>query len=322
MAVELKYNPIEPLLESGNPSLVYFARRDLLHKRVPAANTLWDLPAAVKILGKQQEDGSWRYRGRITEPSMRPGYEQLETFRQLGVLIEKFGFTRDHAAIGRAAEFLLSFQSRKGDIRGIYGNQYTTTYTPAIVELLLKAGYDESDSRVDKCLAWLIASRQDDGGWAIPVRTAGINIFEVDSLEETVEPDRRKPFSQLPTGMALRALAMNKKYKRTTEVQDAAKLLMSRFFKKDDYPDRNTVQYWLSFSFPYWFTDLLTSLDSLSRLGFSASESQIAEAITWFKERQSPDGTFSEVRLLRNKDKELHLWVTLQVARVFNRFRN
>jgi hypothetical protein len=252
---------------------------------------------------------------------MRSGYDQIETFRQIGLLIEEFGFTKDHPAITRAAEFLLSFQSVEGDIRGIYGNQYTTTYTPAIVELLLKAGYDESDTRIDRCLKWLISARQEDGGWAIPVRTQGINIFEVNSLEETVEPDRGKPFSHLATGMALRALAASKKYRKSAEARGAALLLMSRFFKRDVYGDRNTVLYWLSFSYPYWFTDLMTSLDSLARLGFSTTEPKIAEAIAWFVERQSPDGTFSELKLLRNRDKELYLWITLQLARIFESFQ-
>lgn len=317
-AIALRYSPIKALMASGNPSIEYFTRRDLARKRVPPVSTLWELPEAQRILHRQREDGSWKYAGKVNNPAMRPGYEQLETFRQIGFLIEEFGFTKDHQAISRAGEFLLSHQSDKGDIRGIYGNQYTTTYTPAIVELLLKAGFEDTDARIARCLRWLMDYRQDDGGWAIPVRTAGINIFEVDSLEETVEPDRSKPFSHLATGMALRPLALSSKYRKSEDVKRAGMLLMSRFFKRDAYPDRGSVQYWLSFSFPYWFTDLMTSLDTLSRLGFSAGEPKIAEAIEWFNERQEPDGTFRELKLLRNKDKELYLWVTLQLARIFS----
>jgi len=54
-------------------------------------------------------------------------YDQLETFRQLGTLVDKFGYTRDHQAVERAAGFLFSFQTEQGDFQGIYGNQYATT---------------------------------------------------------------------------------------------------------------------------------------------------------------------------------------------------
>jgi hypothetical protein len=40
-------------------------------------------------------------------------YNQIETYRQLGYLIEKYGFIKEHSAIKRVAEFLFSFQNEK-----------------------------------------------------------------------------------------------------------------------------------------------------------------------------------------------------------------
>ena len=140
---------------------------------------------------------------------VRENYDQLETFRQLGILVEKFGFTRQHPSIERAATYLLSFQTDEGDLRGIYGNQYAPTYVGAILEVLIKAGYAD-DPRIAKALAWLLAMRQSDGGWAIPVRTVGVpfpEFIDVERHPRPLAPDRSKPSSHLVTGMVLRAFA-------------------------------------------------------------------------------------------------------------------
>jgi squalene cyclase len=93
----------------------------------------------------------------------RQNYDQLETFRQVGILVEGFAMTRDHPAMERAAEFLFSFQTDEGDFRGIYGNQYATTYVGAITELLVKAGY-ANDQRVAHAFRWLLSMRQTTAG--------------------------------------------------------------------------------------------------------------------------------------------------------------
>lgn len=50
-----------------------------------------------------------------------------------------------------------------GDLRGIYGSQYSPNYTAAILELLIGAGLGD-DPRVRRALEWLLAMRQADGG--------------------------------------------------------------------------------------------------------------------------------------------------------------
>ncbi len=110
------------------------------------------------------------------------------------LLVEKIGVDRQHPGLGAAVEFLLAAQSAEGDIRGIYGAQYSPNYTAGILELLVKAGYAE-DERVDRAFTWLKDIRQDDGGW----------------------PDRSKPFSHLVTGVVLRALAAHPPNRRPSD---------------------------------------------------------------------------------------------------------
>jgi squalene cyclase len=160
---QFKYDPLVPLISSKNEALLYFTKRDLLEEVVEPIDTLWTLSPAIKINNKQQEDGNWRYSAWETKLNEPENYNLLETYRQLGFLVEKYGFTIEHDAIKKAAEYILSCQTDEGDIRGFYGTQYNPNYTAAVTELLIKAGYGD-DHRIKKILEWLLSMRQEDGG--------------------------------------------------------------------------------------------------------------------------------------------------------------
>ena len=315
---EFHVDPVPVLIPSNNMAVEYFTRRDLLDEKVEPIQSLWGLPEVKKILRKQQEDGSWKYPGGGKEHlRSQEDYNQLETYRILGVLVEKYGLNNKHLTIRNASEFLFTRQPYEGDFRGIYGNQYSPNYTAGIMELLIKAGYDD-DPRMEKGFEWLLSIRQNDGGWAIPLRTIGGKYADIVKAA-TIEPDLSKSFSHLVTGVVLRAFTASKKYRKSPEAVQAGKLLTSRFFKKDVYPDRNTSQYWERVSFPFWFTDIVSSLDSLSLLGFTRDNPDIASALDWLKRRQKHDGLF-ELKLLKNKGEDLKFWVCLAICRLFKRF--
>jgi hypothetical protein len=118
--------------------------------------------------------------------------------------------------------------------------------------------------------------------------------------------------------VVLRAFAAHPEYRGNPEIREAAELLLSRFFRRDVYPDRSAPEFWTKFTFPFWFTDLLSSLDSLSRLGFRADDPRIEAALRWFRDRQARDGLW-DLTLLRTGDKALRWWVGLAIARVFRR---
>ena len=321
---QLWYDPLAPLLSSKNEALRYFASRDLLEERLESIESLWQLHEVKRIIHRQLHDGSWKYPGggkehlRSTED-----YNQLETFRVLGLLIEKYGLNREHPAIARAADYLFSRQTEEGDFRGIYGNQYTPNYSAAIMELLIKAGYGE-DTRTERGFKWLLSIRQNGGGWAIPLRTVGREagtLYEALKNPKPIQPDRSKPFSHCITGVVLRAFAAHERHRRTEEAKRAGELLKSRFFQSDTYPDRKAPSFWTKFSFPFWFTDLISALDSLSLLEFSADDPQIKKALEWLASRQQENGKWN-LSLLRAKDKELGSWIGLAICRVFKRFYN
>ncbi|MGD0451075.1 MAG: hypothetical protein ABSA79_08505 [Candidatus Bathyarchaeia archaeon] len=314
----LRYDPLPQLTSSKNQAIVFFTKRDLQNEKVIQTETLWEQPLVKKIVNNQQLDGSWRYPGAKLDIRSQQNYNQIETYRIIGELVEKYGFTNRNNAIRNAADFLFSFQTQEGDFRGIYGNQYSPNYTAAIMELLIKSGY-QSDRRIEKGFLWLLSIRQNDGGWAIASRTKNAKINDFLFRQETMQPDRTKPFSHLVTGVVLRAFAGHPKYRQLDEAKAAGELLASRFFKKDAYPDRGTVAFWTEFSFPFWFTDILSSLDSLSFLGFKIEEPQIKKAIDWLINSQNENGLWN-VHLVRGKDKDLNLWITLAICRVVKRF--
>jgi prenyltransferase beta subunit len=276
------------------------------------------LSEVEKIINRQQEDGSWKYPGGGKQHlRSQEDYNQIETYRVLGELIEKYGLNNRHPEIRRAADYLFSCQTKEGDFRGIYGNQYSPNYSAAIMELLIKAGYD-GDPRTEKGFDWLLSIRQNDGGWAIPLRTVNARFSHVMSVN-TIKPDVSKPFSHLVTGIVLRAFAASEKYSKSREATQAGNLLASRFFKKDVYPDRNTPEYWERVSFPFWFTDIVSALDSLSLMGFTRDNSHIDNALNWLKSRQKDNGLF-ELKIVRGKDKNSRFWICLAICRVFERF--
>ena len=283
---------------------------------------LWELREPLRIIRRQTSDGSWRYPAGTASLRSREDNDQIETFRQLAILVEQYGFTREHPAIARAAEFLLSFQTNEGDLRGIDGNQYATTYVGAITELLVKAGYAD-DPRIATTFKWMLAMRQSDGGWAIPMRTLGHRyraFLDLERHPEPLAPDRSKPFSHLVTGMVLRAFAADPNWHDAPEISRAGELLASRPFKRDRYGDRADPSYWERVSFPFWFTDIVSALDTLSRLDVSPRSAPIAHALQRLSQLQHDDGTFA-LKLLRTKDTDLRWWICLAVRRSLRRWR-
>ena len=315
----LSRNPVPWLLSAEDAAITTFVQRDLLGEKVDVQK-LWDLPEPRRLLGRQQANGAWRYPVKKPPPQ---NYDLYQTFVTLGELVNKYGFDRRHPAVERAAQYVFSCQTPVGDLRGIYGNQPAHTYTPALMEVLIEAGYGEHPA-IERAFRWLLATRQDDGGWAIPTRTLDMKLVrDWDKITSGPEiaADPTRPFSHLVTGMVLRAFTAHPRYRKTGEAIRAGELLKSRLFKPDKYSDRKGAAYWLKFTYPFQFTDLLTSLDSLGKAGFSAGDPDIARAIGWFRDNQRPDGSFALTMCRGIGDKRLPRWLGLAFCRALLRFR-
>ena len=320
---KLKYNPIELLLSSGNTAVIYFVKRDLLDEKVGPIDIVSELPEVKKILKKQQVNGSFN------PVSKHP---LLETWRQLRFLIDQYGFNKLDPAIVKAAEFVFSWQSEEGDIRGILGNQYAPYYTGAILYLLIKAGY-ETDKRVEKAMKWLVDMRQNDGGWVIG-SPGLINhawkdmcmLTERMDIEPVKDFDKTKPFSAAGTGMVIRAFSVHPKYRHSGYAIKAAELLKSKFFKKDNWTWYQHPDNWIRFQFPYWWNNLVAALESVSLIGLPKEDEDVKRALQWFVDNQQKNGlwkiSYSKIHKTSDNKKqhEMQLWITLNICRIFKRY--
>lgn len=321
---ELKFDAVTPLLTVGDVALEYFVRRDLLEDSVKPIKTLWQLPRVTRLLRQQERDGSWRYPSKKQSAHWQRVYAQLQTYKTLSELVSKYGLTKKHPAIRKAAGFLLSFQTPHGDLRGLYGNQYSPNYTAGILEILIYAGYT-SDPRVVRGMNWLVSVRQNEGGWAIPLRTrkGGNTLGIIRNLNaKVIEPDRTKPFSHLVTGIVLRAFAAHPRFRKGAVAKRAGALLASRFFKPDVYADHRPAEHWMKFQYPFFWTDLISSLDSLSKIGFTDKNKHVALALRWLREHQQKSGLWKSRFGVTRKDSLMNHWVSFVALRSIKQFKN
>ena len=320
------HNSIVALLATKNDAVVYFTRRDLLGEAVDPIEVVWELAEPQKILRKQNADGSWTGPTRKTPVYPENHAQLVATFKEFRALIEKYKFTRESASIGKAAEYLFTFQAHEGDIRGFIGNQYATYYTGYILALLIQAGYAD-DPCVESGIKWLLKMRQDDGGWTVPIGTHyfdGQTMYRLtSSYEEPVEPDRTQPFSHNWTDMVLRAFAAHPLYRQSEEARFAGKLLKSRFFQPDVYSSYKVASYWTRFVF--WWPNLLTAMESLALLGFTQDDADISKGLQWFLDNRKEDGLWEcscgEKKVTQSKNYSLErIWISLRICRMLKHF--
>ncbi len=316
----LTINPIPSLLASRDPALVYHVRDELLGETVLPIESLWGLKPAVQIIERQSPEGFWPPQGPVLDSQSGCNYRLVETYRQLRLLVECYRFDCHQPALIQAAEYLFSCQTEEGDIRGILGNQLMPYYHGAMLGLLVKAGYTQ-DPRLIRGLEWLLGIRQEDGGWLIPAQT--VPPPEKTSafwLGQAYHAPREAPSSHIATGMALRAFTLHPLYRRHPDVLRAAGWLKGRFFLPDTYNDRRAAGYWLKFQYPFWWSNLLTALDSLSNLGFTPGDPQIARGLGWFADHQTQDGLWDTGYDKGKLAQAQRPWVGLAVCRIFQRF--
>jgi hypothetical protein len=323
-----KYDPIKALIDSDDEAIRYFTRRDLLSELVEPVDTIWKLKRPQSILKKQLQGGFWKYPGKGED------YYLLETFKNLQHLVYQYGMDNRHPQIAGASEFLFAHQTEEGDIRGILANQYAPYYTGLMLALLINAGY-EDDPRIDKGLQWLLSMRQDDGGWVIgsPGFLGIPNLSWKDiyilASDRSIEPlksfDKSRPFSHAGTGMVIRAFACNRRHSRSMEAIASARLLKSHFFKEDNYSSYKHADHWVRFQYPFWWNNLVAAMDSLSLMGFPASDPDINIALEWFLSHQESTGlwkgSYSGIHKSSENSRtyELKLWITLSICRIFKR---
>jgi hypothetical protein len=314
---------VEFLLARGSLPVLYWLKKDILEVPVDReSKNLRKFAVRARILETQKPDGSWWDKRSDTPVQWERTLYRVDTLRNLYRLYD-YGCTLREEGIQKALNFLFSLQSREGDFRGTVLNEHTPTFHALTLEILCLYGLDK-DRRVQKGFRWLLENRQKDGGWAIFSRPQSKDNPRDNASSRwnprgvPFKPGKSQSFSHHVTGMILRALAESPTWRKSKEARKAGEMVLGCFFCDEVYGDRTFPSDWENIVYPFWNTDLLGSLDSLSKIGFSPENGNIQKGLDWLARRQNSHGYWECVH--KKAGFEDHLWVTLAILRVFRRF--
>ncbi|MCJ7579331.1 MAG: terpene cyclase/mutase family protein, partial [Candidatus Aminicenantes bacterium] len=169
--MKLKTNKaIEFLLARGNLPILYWLKKDILDVPVDREfKNLQKYAARIRILENQRPNGGWCKKKYEGHPRWENTYYIVDTLRNAFYLYN-YGCTLEDEGIQKLIDFLFSTQTKEGDFRGAYLNEYAPTYHALTLEILCLFGF-EDDPRVQKAFRWLLRHKQEGGGWVIPYRT-------------------------------------------------------------------------------------------------------------------------------------------------------
>jgi hypothetical protein len=314
---------IEFLLARGNLPILFWLKKDILEVPIDREyKNLQKFAARIRILNSQKSNGAWSKKKIDSHPRWEKTYYIVDTLRNV-FLLYNYGCEKSDEGVQKAIKFIFTTQTEEGDFRGAYLNEYAPTYHALSLEILCLFGLGE-DKRVQAGFKWLTSNRQADGGWVIPYRTIDEQVlkkrynFEAQLKLKPVKPDKKQPFSHLVTGMVLRAFAASPQWQKSKTAHQAGELLASRFFKPDLYNDRREAFYWEELTYPFWAVDILSALDSLSKLGFTLEDENIQKAFQWLISRQNKNGYWEAG--FKKSTLEDHLWITLSMLRIIKQF--
>lgn len=255
------------LLEEENPSVRYFALKDLLDRKendpelVQTKYSISESKIITRILSRQRPEGYWEEPDNPYLPKYKASYWTIMTLAVLGA-------DKDDTRIGEACEYIFQFQHKEGGFTShtkktalreydwhlkrrkalppfkewakqkIHDDQLSCL-TGNMVAALIRLGYLD-DPRVRKAIDWLVKIQNKDGGWLCPYWTTHIKDHHA-CFYGTICP--LEAFSEVP-----------KKY-LTSEMKETIKrgaefLLMHHLFKADHHNYETINKAWLTISFP------------------------------------------------------------------------
>ncbi len=309
------------LLEKENPSVRYFALRDLLgrpkddRELKAARRAIMTSPPVQSILAAQHPDGYWSKPGGGYGPKYQGTDWQILFLAELGAdganrqVRQGCEYLLEHAQAAHGGISLFGKTRASGAVYCLNGN---------LIWALIALGYDR-DERVARAVEWLAGAitEDDSAGFAHP-STWGPNF-------------RCAANDKLPCAWGavkvLRALASLPATWQSPSVrkakQMAVEFLLSRDLARADYPyPRSVSGEWFKFGFPLSYTsDVLEALDALAAAG-CGHDPRLEHAREFVVSQRGADGRWKMRHSLNGKmwaDFEVKgqpsKWVTLRAMR-------
>jgi hypothetical protein len=307
----LKADPTDWLLEPENPSVRYWTLVDLLDRLADDSEMLEEQakisawPPVAELLASQEPEGYW------VKPDYYLPRTGRGTFWVLTVLGD-LGLAADNEYIQKACDFMFAHQRESGEFcrrrrisgQGVVWEEHGEPCTHArIVRFLIQFGYAQ-DLRVRRAIDWLMALQRDDGMWLCRNEgrrgclRATIDILRVAASD----PDAAAQPGIPRAANSVCNLLMEPR--------------MSRYHVGDAWGT------WEALKYPYFGFSVVSALDALARLGYTAEEPRIAAAVEYLLSRQLPDGTWPMDQSWPNPpldfgvSGEPNKWLTLDALRV------
>jgi hypothetical protein len=339
----MKESPIDWLLEESNPSIRYFALRDILGKNekhpqaITAKQAIPNSQVVKKIFQKQNSRGYWEEPTSPYNPKYKSSYWQIMTIGYLGI-------DRTDKRVEKACEHIFQFQLADGGFSSysheraleeygrqrrkgkelppagqwtsslIFEHQYSCL-TGNMAAALIRMGYGD-DSRVKRALEWLVKIQNRDGGWLCPYWKAHVK-DKHGCFYGTICPI--EAFSEVEKGNLTRPM-------KETIKKGAEFLLMHKLFKADHHGYKVINKSWLTLGFPWFYGyNILRGLDVLTKLGYVEDE-RLNDAVQVILNKRQNSGAWilesAPIGRMQTNIEEKgkpSKWITLIALRVLKR---
>jgi len=257
------------LLEEDQPSVRYFALRDLLGRpesdpevraakaRIPTAG--W----AADILGRRDPGGWWASAESLYRPKYRATNWQM-------LVLADLGLTRESPPVRESCELWMDRFAAKGG--GLGGNSGGTPHHCVAgnqARALIRLGYGD-DPRVRRTLEWIVESADPKGGWSCFGRGRNLDSWE-----------------------GLSALAAYPRSKRSRAMQECADRGAEFFLERELHRQGARYPPWFRLHYPvHYYYDLLVGLEILTSLGHGR-DPRLGFALDFLRERRRGDGRWN-----------------------------
>ncbi len=323
--------PMDWLLEREDPSVRYFALRDLVG--LPeAAPELRTAKAEIMARGLVPE-----ILERAADPAYAASFPRFYTYKYEGlvwllIVLAELGAERtpwieeaceyilDHSQEPEDGGFTMNVSARAGGGRK---TEVIPCLTGNMVFSLLRFGYAE-DPRLRRGLDWLIRRMVYNDGTLVEAQAAPYDRYEMCWGRHTCHMGAVKT---LKAFAALPEAARNEPGIREAIGKAAEFLLVHRVYRRSHNLSRTSKPGWLKFGFPLMYqTDVLEILDILTELGYR--DERMGEAVDLLVSKRNENGrwllenNYGGERLLvpMGRKGEESKWITLRAARVLRRF--
>jgi hypothetical protein len=313
------------LLADPSPCLRVLVLKELMHRSESDSEVqeLLDLretdPIVTRLLSLQSKDGSW---GEEALGGNVPG-GKLQATSQAMTRLGYLGFSSNHPAVQRAAEFLFIKQRNDGswlrpsgiesEDKAKEGYSMIPLQTAIPLRGLVACGY-ATDERAEKAYDWLLKQRLEDGAW--PTGKAG-------NVNGYVAGYRRLAHSRWGcrsnTTCSLICLALHPKRRFSNEARRALDLLLGRETRERlniGFEVARTIGVEPPSGFLTFFAkfDLALILDLCWRIGADTSDERVVELVEYIKQSQGPYGLWDYI-----PRPEASRWVTFDLLRSLSR---